>query len=105
VAPFTQLLYAAGAEVILSGHEHNYERYAPQTPGGSLDSAKGIVQFIVGTGGYSLYRFGTPDNNSLVRNSSTYGVLQMTLHASSYSFRFRPVLGASFTDSGSRTCH
>jgi hypothetical protein len=105
VAPFVQLLYAAGAEVILSGHEHNYERYAPQTPSGSVDTARGIVEFVVGTGGADLYGFGTPDTNSLVRNASTNGVLQMTLHPSSYDFRFRPVAGSSFTDAGSRTCH
>jgi Calcineurin-like phosphoesterase len=105
VGPFVQLLYNAGAEVILSGHEHNYERFAPQTPGGALDSTRGIVQFVAGTGGASLYGFGSPDANSLVRNASTNGVLQMTLHPSSYDFRFRPIAGSSFTDSGSRTCH
>jgi hypothetical protein len=105
VAPLVELLYNAGAEVILSGHEHNYERYAPQAPDGSRNRTRGIVQFVAGTGGYSLYRFGPPDTNSLVRNASTYGVLQMRLHPGSYDFRFRPALGGSFTDSGSRTCH
>jgi hypothetical protein len=105
VGPLVQLLYNAGAEVILSGHEHNYERFAPQTPAGTLDSARGIVQFVAGTGGRSLYGFGAPDANSLVRNASANGVLQMTLHRGSYDFRFRPIAGSSFTDSGSRTCH
>jgi hypothetical protein len=63
------------------------------------------VQFVAGTGGYSLYGFGSPDTNSLVRNGSTFGVLRMTLHPGSYDFSFRPVLGGTFTDSGSRTCH
>ena len=63
------------------------------------------MQFVVGTGGYGLYPVGTPDSNSLVRNDSTYGVLRMTLHATSYDFSFRPALGASFTDSGSAACH
>ena len=105
VAPFTTLLYNEGADVILSGHELNYERYAPQTPGGSLDRTNGIVQFVVGTGGHSLYPFGSADTNSLKRNSSSYGVLRMTLHATSYDFSFRPVLGGNFTDSGSASCH
>jgi hypothetical protein len=105
VGPFVQLLYNAGAEVILSGHEHNYERYAPQTPSASLDTARGIVEVVVGTGGAELYGFGTPDTNSLVRNASTNGVLEMTLHPGSYDFEFRPVAGSSFTDAGSGDCH
>ena len=105
VAPFVQLLYNARAELILSGHEHNYERYAPQTPGGTLDTTRGIVQIVAGTGGYSLYGFGPADTNSLRRNATTYGVLRMTLHPGSYDFAFRPAYGGSFTDSGSRTCH
>ncbi len=105
VGPFVQLLYNAGAEVVLSGHEHNYERFAPQTPGGALNRTRGIVQFVAGTGGYSHYGFGPPDTNSLVRNGRTHGVLRMTLHPGSYDFRFRPIAGSSFTDTGSRTCH
>jgi hypothetical protein len=105
VGPFVQLLYAAGADVILNGHEHNYERFAPQAPDGTRDIARGLVEFVVGTGGMSHYGFGAPDANSLVRNGNTFGVLRMTLHPGSYDFQFRPVLGGSFTDSGSGTCH
>jgi hypothetical protein len=105
VGPFVKLLYAAGADVIMSGHEHNYERFAPQAPDGTLDTARGLVEFVVGTGGMSLYGFGAPDTNSIVRNSSTYGVLRMTLHPGSYDYQFRPALGGSFTDAGSGTCH
>jgi calcineurin-like phosphoesterase family protein len=105
VAPFMTLLYNAGADVVLSGHEHNYERYAPQTPGGNVDTARGIVEFVAGTGGHGLYPLGPPDTNSRVRNDSTFGVLRMTLHPSSYDFSFRPVLGGTFTDSGSAACH
>ena len=105
VAPFVRLLYNAGAEVILSGHEHNYERYAPQTPRGTLDETTGIVQFVVGTGGYSLYRLGPADSNSLARNSRTFGVLRMVLHRRSYDFVFRPALNGTFRDSGSASCH
>ncbi len=105
VGPFVHLLYAAGTEVVLSGHEHNYERYAPQTPGGSVDTARGIVQFVVGTGGHSLYPLGPADANSRVRSSKSFGVLRMTLRPGGYDFSFRPVLSGSFTDSGSASCH
>ena len=105
VGPFVELLYAAGGDVILSGHEHNYERFAPQTPAGDVDDARGIVEFVVGTGGHSLYGFGPPDDNSVARNSSDYGVLQMTLRPSGYDWSFRPVLGGDYRDSGSATCH
>ncbi len=105
VAPFVDLLYDDGADVILSGHEHNYERYAPQDPEGSLDADRGIVQFVVGTGGHSLYELGPPDENSLVQDDSTYGVLRMILRPGSYDFSFEPVLDGTFTDSGSGRCH
>src|SRR5439155_39895 len=66
--PLWQALYDAGAEIVISGHEHNYERFAPQTPGGALDLARGIRQFVVGTGGGSgAYPFGTPIANSEAR--------------------------------------
>jgi hypothetical protein len=103
--PLWQALYAAGAELVLSGHRHNYERFAPQTPGGTADSAHGIRQFVVGTGGHRLAPFSGVMRNSQVRNSSTYGVLRLTLHASSYDFAFVPVAGQSFRDSGSGRCH
>ena len=99
------LLYDAGVEVVLSGHEHNYERFAPQTPEGALDPQRGIVEFVVGTGGHSLYPLGTPDPHSLVRNSSSFGVLRMTLRSGGYDFAFEPVLGGTFRDAGSGRCH
>ena len=105
VAPFMDLLYDAGADVVLSGHEHNYERFAPQTPDGALDPERGIVEFVVGTGGHSLYPLGTPDPNSLVRSSASFGVLRMTLRPGGYDFTFEPVLGGTFRDSGSGSCH
>ena len=100
-----QALYQYGAEVVVSGHQHNYERFAPQTPAGVADSSYGIRQFVVGTGGAALVGFSTTMKNSQVRNSQTYGVLRLTLHASSYDFAFVPVAGQSFRDSGSATCH
>ena len=105
VAPFWNALYNAGADVILNGHEHVYERFAPQTPN-AVASAIGIRQFTVGTGGASEYAFKpTPEPNSEARNDNTQGVLKLTLHATSYDWQFIPVAGATFTDSGSTSCH
>jgi len=98
-------LYNAGAELILVGHEHNYERFAPQTATGMADSARGVRQIVVGTGGRGYYPFGTPLPNSEVRNNNTFGVLKLTLSDSSYTWDFVPVAGKTFTDSGTGTCH
>jgi len=105
VAPFWDALYQYNADVILNGHEHVYERFAPQNPSGVADNANGIREFIVGTGGRSHYTFGTIQPNSEVRNGTTYGVLKLTLRATGYDWQFVPVAGGSFTDSGSGTCH
>ena len=102
---FWEALYDHGAEVVLSAHAHVYERFAPQTPGAKADGAFGIRQFVVGTGGASHYRFGPPRPNSQVRNAKTYGLLKLTLHESSYDWRFVPEPGRLFTDSGSGRCH
>jgi hypothetical protein len=99
------LLYDAGAELVLSGHEHNYERFAPQDPSGSLDEANGVVQIVAGTGGKSHYPFGSPKPNSVARSSTAFGVLKLTLHATSYDFAFQPIPGDTFTDSGTESCH
>jgi hypothetical protein len=101
---FWQLLYDAGADVILNGHEHNYERFAPQDPDGVADSERGIRQFVVGTGGKSLYPFGTIQPNSEIRNENTHGVLKLMLHPTSYEWEFIPIAGMQFTDSGSASC-
>jgi hypothetical protein len=98
-------LYEAGAEVIVNGHDHDYERFRPQTPTAAANDTQGIRQFVVGTGGASLRSFATIRANSEVRNSSTHGVLKLTLGLSNYSWQFIPVAGKSFTDSGSGTCH
>jgi hypothetical protein len=104
VRAFWDDLYAARAEVVINGHDHDYERFAAQTPWGSLSSV-GIREFVVGTGGRSHYAFGTIRAHSQVRNSTTFGVLKLTLHATSYDWRFVPVAGRTFTDSGSGSCH
>jgi len=98
-------LYAAGADVVVNGHSHNYERFAPQTANGVADPEQGIRQFIVGTGGGAIHAFGTIQPNSEVRNSGTFGVLKLTLHPSSYDWKFEHVAGKTFTDSGSGQCH
>jgi hypothetical protein len=105
VAPLWALLFGAGADVVLNGDEGNYERFAPQDPAGNVDSTNGIVEFVVGTGGSGLDPLGPPDPNSLVRNDSTFGVLQLTLHTSSYDFAFKGVPGSSFADTGTGFCH
>jgi hypothetical protein len=87
VAPFWEVLYLAGANIVLSGHEHNYERFAPQDPGGRA-TPHGIRQFVVGTGGASLMPFGLRRPNSQVRRNDTWGVLVLTLHSAAYSWRF-----------------
>lgn len=95
------VLYAARTDVVLNGHEHNYERFAKQDPNGVASDA-GIREFVVGTGGNGLYGFGTPIANSEIRDSTSKGVLKLTLHANSYDWQFQPAAG-TFTDSGSNT--
>lgn len=98
VRPFWDVLYAAHADVVINGHDHDYERFARMTPGGTA-STNGIREFVVGTGGKERRAFGTIKPHSLVRNSSTYGVLKLTLHATTYDWRFVPQAGKTFTDS------
>jgi len=106
IKPLWEVLYEAGADVVLSGHEHNYERFAPQDPGGGADPQRGIRQFVVGTGGgKGLYPILEPLANSEVHNDETYGVLKLTLNPKSYEWRFVPVEGETFSDSGSARCH
>jgi len=99
-----EVLYAANADVVLNGHNHNYQRFAPQTPSGEADPVQGIREFVVGTGGRSLNTFKTTVANTEVRNANTYGVLKLTLHPTSYDWEFVPVAGQTFTDSGSDNC-
>ena len=98
-----QALYDYKADVIVNGHDHTYERFAPQNPNAQADS-NGIREFVVGTGGAGLYPFPTIQPNSQVRNNTTYGVLKLTLHATSYDWQFVPIAGQNFTDSGSANC-
>jgi len=100
-----QDLYNARADVVLSGHSHDYERFAPQDNASHLDNQRGITQFVVGTGGSFFTGFGTVKPNSQLRQNSTFGVLQLTLHPSSFSWRFEPEAGKTWTDTGTRACH
>ncbi|MDX6591205.1 MAG: hypothetical protein QOJ13_401 [Gaiellales bacterium] len=105
-AAFWQDLYAAGADVVLNGHVHSYERFVPQNPAEQADPMRGITEFVVGTGGKSHGTFITPPQpTSAVRNNKTYGVVKLTLHPNSFDWRFVPVSGQTFADSGTNTCH
>jgi hypothetical protein len=99
-----QILYDANAELVLTGHEHNYERFAEMNASGAAVS-QGLREFVVGTGGVNHYAFGTSLSASQVRNASTFGVLKLTLHTDGYDWQFVPVAGSTFTDSGSANCH
>src|SRR6266511_813115 len=103
-ASFWKTLYAAGVDVVLNGHDHIYERFAPQNPSGERDDARGIREFVVGTGGANHTGLATVAANSQIRNTSTYGVLKLTLHPGSYDWQFVPEAGATFTDSGTAGC-
>jgi hypothetical protein len=105
MADIFQDLYDANADVVLSGHSHDYERFAPQDNASHLDNARGITQFVVGTGGAFFTGFGSIKPNSQVHQNTTFGVLQLTLHASSYDWKFVPEAGKTWTDSGTLSCH
>jgi hypothetical protein len=97
-------LYAAHADIILDGHDHDYERFALQSPSAVATSA-GIREFVVGTGGAGQRPFGTIRANSQVRRTGVFGVLQLTLGLHSYSWKFIPIAGKTFTDSGTQATH
>ena len=103
--PLWQALYDYQADVVLNGHDHDYERFALQDPTGAADSVQGLREFVVGTGGRSHYLWQTVKPNSEVRNNTTFGVLQLTLSSSSYAWQFVPEPGQTFTDTGRTDCH
>ena len=104
LAPMWNALYAAGADLVLAGHDHDYERFTPQGPDGNADAAHGVTEIIVGTGGAELESFRVVRANSAVRINDIYGVLDLTLGADSWSFRFVGVDGKAH-DHGTGTCH
>jgi hypothetical protein len=99
-----QVLHDAGAELVINGHEHNYERFAEMDATGAVVS-DGLREIVVGTGGAALYPFGTPLAASQIRNNTAYGVLKLTLQPTGYDWEFIPAEGSTFTDSGSSNCH
>lgn len=96
-------LYEAGAEVVINGHDHHYERFAPQNPKGKADP-NGIREFVVGTGGAGQYELRRIRSNSEVRNNGSYGVLKLTLGATDYSWEFVSAAGEPFSDGGTARC-
>jgi hypothetical protein len=103
-APLFDTLHAAGVEVLLSGHEHIYERFAPQAADGTADPARGVRQFVVGTGGHQLNPLGAPQPHSEFRTNAHWGVLRLTLRAGGYDWAFVSVDGST-VDAGSDACH
>lgn len=104
VAPFWDALYAAGADVVINGHDHDYERFAPMDPDGKEDRDRGLRQFVVGTGGVPLRDFKRAAPNSELRASVAHGVIALTLRDGSYDWQFIPTAG-DFADRGTARCH
>jgi 3',5'-cyclic AMP phosphodiesterase CpdA len=98
-------LHAAGVDIVLSGHVHIYERFAPQAADGTADPQRGIRNFVVGTGGAALYPLGTIHPNSEVRDNTTHGILRLTLGRDAYEWAFVPVGGGPPRDGGRASCH
>jgi hypothetical protein len=105
VRPLWDTLYAYGADLILNGHRHDYERIAPIKPNGSPNSSVGIRTLIAGSGGIDLIKTDNVFPASEVRNGSSHGVLKLYLYDDSYAWKFVPVAGKTFTDSSSTACH
>ncbi len=103
--PLWRALYDFGVELVLNGHTHGYERYEPMDPLGGPDPARGVREIIVATGGASHGVYATPQPPSVIRDNTSFGALELHLHAASYSWSFLPVTPGGFTDSGSATCH
>lgn len=103
-APFWEMLYQAGAELVLNGHDHDYERFAPMDPNGNVVRPGGIREIVVGTGGGGTRPFNKTAPNSEFRLAGTFGIMRLTLHPASYDWEFLPTSG-SVSDSGSAPCH
>jgi hypothetical protein len=105
VRPLWQVAVEGGVDIVLTGHEHSYERFVPMDRDGRRDD-EGTRLFIVGTGGGNLRRYHRPPlPTTVVRNGDTWGVLRLTLRGDGYDWRFLPVPGREFTDAGSGSCH
>jgi hypothetical protein len=104
MADLWQTLQDARAELVLTGHDHSYERFGPQNASGVADE-RGLVEMVIGTGGRDPRAIGDPEPNSLVRESPVFGVMRLELRPDGYAFEFLAVPGEDFTDSGTGTCH
>jgi acid phosphatase type 7 len=102
-AAFWKALYAAGADVVLAGHDHNYQRYPPLNARGEVDRARGIRSFVVGTGGRNLYSLRS-DPRRRAASDDTWGLLQLTFKPGAYTWRFVPIAGGRYRDAGSGIC-
>jgi hypothetical protein len=98
-------LYNHGADLVVNGHDHGYQRFTPVDSLGSEDSVNGIREIVAATGGAGLYAFPTNSDLIAVRNNTSHGVLKLTLAPGSYTWEFTPIAGDSFTDSGTDICH
>jgi hypothetical protein len=105
IRPLFQALYDGNADLLLAAHAHNYQRWSPLNPTGAADAARGIRQFVVGTGGRAFHEVSPPDPRQEIANDDTLGVLRLQLSSRSFTWQFQPVPGRTFTDSGSQTCH
>lgn len=105
IRPLFQALYDANADLLLVGHAHNYQRWSPLNPTGAADAARGIRQFVVGTGGRAFHEVSPPDPRQEIANDDTFGVLRLLLSSAGFTWQFQPVAGRTFTDTGSQTCH
>jgi 3',5'-cyclic AMP phosphodiesterase CpdA len=104
--PIWEAMYEYGVDLVLNGHDHAYERFAPMKPDGTLDPAFGIRQITIGTGGgENLYLFGADGPNVDAKDNTTLGVIKVTLRSGGYDWQFIPVAGKTYTDSGSANCH
>ena len=103
-APLFQAVYDYGVDIVLSGHDHDYERFAPQSPQGVLEYDRGVRQFVVGTGGDTHRGWESSEPNSEVKDADTWGVIKLTLNPTSYDWEFIPIAGQTFTDKGSANC-
>lgn len=105
IKTFWDIASAYNAEIVVNGHDHHYERFAPLGRNGIIDSASGIREFIAGTGGAWLFDLGDPLPATQARDNTTHGVIKFTLYPNRYTWEFIPVEGEAFEDSGSDTCH
>lgn len=103
--PIWKELVRTNVDVVLAGHDHHYERFAPQDAEGVFDGENGAREFVVGTGGRSHYPVIKQQPNSETFNTATFGVLQLTLHPSLYDWQFVPIAGSTFSDRGTGECH